>query len=141
MPKIDNRECIYLAGGATHNPEFAVDWREKASLLLPDYRCLSPFRGKKLDTSGKWDVFEQNEIVMRDLHDISRSRLVLAEMMIDGYNYIGTSMEIRTAAERGIPVVMWTEKFSNHYWIRFHTVKCLPTLEECCNYINTYWGE
>lgn len=133
---------IYLAGGATRDPKFAIEWRENVrGLLYPKFTTVSPFRGKNLDASGKWAKYEPNEIVTRDLRDIRSSGLVLVEMVFPDYNYVGTCMEIQAAGDAGIPVVLWTEHWKNHYWLRFHAVKVLPTLEECCDYIKEYWGD
>lgn len=128
---------IYLAGGASEN-EQTCNWRDTAVTLLPSCECLNPFRGK--DMGQRNDYYTANEIVTRDLVDIQSADLVLAEMMRADYNYIGTSMEIRTAADLGIPVVMWCpERVASHYWIQYHTVKSFPTLNECCSYIESYW--
>lgn len=136
---LNNR--IYLAGGAK-DPKFAVEWREDARrMLYPRFETVSPFRGREINPDGTWQKYDTNCIVGRDLHDVLNCDLVLAEMIMPDHNYIGTSMEIRTAADAGIPVVLWTKYWKDHYWLQYHTVKILPTLEEACNHIKTFWGE
>ena len=136
---------IYLAGSKRGSEEGNAisGWRQKAARLLPyESDIRDPFRGKKHLPDGKFDdiSYTANEIVTRDLKDIRESDVVLAEMVFDDYNYIGTCMEIRAAAEYGVPVVIWCPKaVAKHYWIEYHTVKSFETLEECCDYINAYW--
>ena len=128
---------VYLAGSAkSEHPSSPIHkWREQAAQLL-QCETIDPFRGK--DQSLK---YTSNEIVHRDLRDIQSSDIVLAEMQLKNTNYIGTSMEIRYAAEMGIPVVIWCDdSVSKHYWIEYHTVNALPTIEECCAYIKSYWN-
>ena len=136
---------IYLAGSKRGSePDNKISgWRQKVRKLLPYYVELrDPFRGKKRLPDGNFDTSVNNarEIVARDLQDIRDSDIVLAEMVFDDYNYIGTSMELRAASEYGIPVVIWCpDAVAKHYWIEYHTVNSFETLEECCNYIKNYW--
>jgi nucleoside 2-deoxyribosyltransferase len=138
MALLNNK--IYLAGGAK-DPKFANEWRKEAhNLLYPMFETLNPFRGREVKEDNTWVPYDANDIVSRDLHDILHADLVLAEMMMPDHNYVGTSMEIRTAADSGIPVVLWSDKFHHHYWLQYHSVKCCPTLKECCEYIKRIWG-
>ena len=132
-------KTIYLAGSATRDREFAIKWRVEATTKLENYgfRTLSPFRDRDLNNVPEETT--SAEIVTRDLDDIRRSSLVLAEMVFDDYNYIGTSMEIMAANMLNIPVVVWTDKWKEHYWVKHHAVRCLPTLDEACKYICKYW--
>lgn len=134
---------IYLAGSKRGSePGNKISgWRDNVKTLLPDVELRDPFRGKPRLANGKFkEGYTPNEIVARDIRDICDSDLVLAEMVFDDYNYIGTSMEIRAAAEAGVPVVMWCpDKVAKHYWIEYHSVKSFETLGECCDYIKSYW--
>lgn len=137
MALLDNK--IYLAGSSS-DPSFALKWRVEASELLhPEFITLNPFRGREV-IDGKWKRYNSNEIVGRDIHDVLNCDLVIAEMLFKDQPYIGTSMEIRTAADAGIPVVVWTEAHKDHYWIQYHSIKCLPTLEECCKFVRDFWA-
>ena len=131
---------IYLAGSKRGSePGNRISgWRDRVRKLLPyDTELRDPFRGKDM---SKNDIYTAREIVSRDLQDIRDSDLVIAEMVFDDYNYIGTSMEIRAAAEYGVPVVIWCpNSVAEHYWIEYHTVKSFETLEECCAYVKSYW--
>lgn len=130
-------KTIYLAGSASKDVNFSMEWREKAEALLPDFKCLSPFRGRDLRNPDNF--VEASEIVTRDLDDIHRSDIILAEMVFPDYNYLGTSMEIREAFVWNKPVMIWTPCWQNHYWIKYHATKCMPTLEDLCAYINEFW--
>jgi nucleoside 2-deoxyribosyltransferase len=129
---------IYLAGSASKDTDFRVKWRADAAKMLPSFKPLSPFREKP---AAYDDTYTPGEIVDRDVDDIKRSRIVLAEMIFPDYNYIGTSMELVYAKQFQVPVVIWTDvpRIKNHYWNRYHSVKILPTLEKCCEYIEYFW--
>lgn len=132
----DAERYLYLAGAADDNHVAIKGWRDQANHDLSDmFITLNPLRGK--NPKG---IYTPNEIVVRDISDIQRSSLVFAEMVRDDYNYIGTSMEIRIAADMGIPVVLWCSgKYASHYWLNYHTVKIFLTYEECVDYIRSYW--
>jgi hypothetical protein len=53
---------------------------------------------------------------------------------------IGTPMEILYAWEKSKPVIIWSNWADKNYWARYHSVKILPTLEECVDYIKSFWG-
>jgi len=97
---------------------------------------MSPFRGR-----GKCEDRNYKEIVERDLRDIDRAEIVLAEMTQEDHPYIGTSMEIMYAAEvRKIPIVVWTTHLKDHFWIKKYACRTYSTVEEACKYIKEFWG-
>ena len=128
---------IYLAGAGRDG--HAQGYRIAAKSLLPDWQALDPFKGRTINS--KCDLYTPHEIVTRDLRMIANADCVLAEMILPDYNYIGTSMEIFYASKiLGLPVVVYTDKYQHHYWLRDLTVANFPTLKECCDYVNTFWG-
>ena len=137
---------VYLAGGGGMSIEYAEAWRNEASKY---FDTINPFRANKLRTAygtGSYQGekhFTPNEIVMRDLHDIRRCDVVLAEMRSESYNYIGTASEIFYAHSIGKPVVLWTTpKYANHPWLVHACVKIFTgTMDEACQYILDQWGD
>jgi nucleoside 2-deoxyribosyltransferase len=148
MEKVINIKTIYLAGSGSRNPQYALYWRGKAKNLLPDFETISPFRDKNIRDMYKgekeqyqWGEYTPQEIVERDLNDIQKSDLVLAELVYDDYCYFGTASEMVYAKLFRKPFIAFSDKhyIKNHYWIRYHSVKILDTLEDACEYINKYW--
>jgi nucleoside 2-deoxyribosyltransferase len=132
-------KTVYLAGPINEvTEENTRSWREIASemLSLYDIKTLNPLRGKE---NYKAILYTPSEIVVRDKQDIKNSDLVLANMSVKT-PLIGTSMEIGYAWEHGIPVVVWSDWAHEHYWIRYHSVKVLHSLDACVDYIVSYWG-
>lgn len=131
----------YLAGSGC-NAAWAYKWRGDVCTMLPDITWYNPFRGKDLDAhrSGKIK-YNPNEIVTRDLRDIEKCDIIIAEYMVKDYPYIGTSMEVKHAGDRNIPVVIWSDILGWHPWLQKYSVAVFPILEECCDYIRGYWGE
>lgn len=134
-------KTIYLAGTGRKGDEFASGWRREAEKKFWDMgiKTLDPFRNK--DLSEKCEIYNPNEIVVRDLWDIRRSDLVFAEMTQDNCPYIGTSMEVIAASKfYDKPVVIWaSEKMSYHYWLRALAVHISTDFEECIDYIGGMW--
>jgi hypothetical protein len=142
---------VYLCGSiGTKSFEEALEWRRKAAeLLAPEFAVLSPLReydGLAIDDAAK-RVFDPREtagkytdaeIVSRDLRDIRRCQLVLR-------HYTGPSegspMECVYAKQFDIPVVVSgiDDPATASPWLRYHSVKVLPTLEEAVDYIKRYW--
>lgn len=132
---------IYLAGTARKGNEFAESWRVEASKKLSymGITTLNPFRGKIIDQSCS--IYNPNEIVARDLSDIRRSDLILAEMTQYNTPYVGTSMEIMAASKfYDKPVVIWAnDEMQNHYWLRALSVHIDTNLDRCIEYIGGFW--
>lgn len=132
---------IYLAGTARKGTEFAESWRNYATNRFLDMgvEVISPFRGKVITQDCQ--IYNPNEIITRDLWDIRRSDLILAEMTQPNTPYVGTSMEIISASKfYDKPVVVWAnEQMSQHYWIRALSVHINEDLDECIDYIGGMW--
>lgn len=134
-------KSVYLAGTARKGEEFAEEWRKKAThcLELMGVCCINPFRGKFITQDCQ--IYNPIEVVTRDLYDIRRSDLVLAEMTQMNTPYVGTSMEVIAASKfYDKPVVIWAnEQMSQHYWIRALSVHINEDLDECIDYIGRMW--
>lgn len=135
-------KTIYLAGTSKKGNSFALEWRKEATQKLNrmDISTINPFRNKVITQDG--ELYTPNEIITRDLWDIRRSDLVLAEMTQDDCAYIGTSMEIIAASKfYDKPVVVWaSDKIATHYWIRALAVHISNDLDECIEYIGGMWA-
>jgi hypothetical protein len=142
---------IYLCGAIGNRTlRDALTWREQAATLLaPDFNVLSPLRdGGEILRLGDPErviaaretalTYTDAEIVERDLLDIRQSHLVLR-------HYLGPSegspMECAYARVFGVPVVVSgiADPTTASPWLRYHSVKILPTLEEAVTYIKRYW--
>lgn len=132
---------IYLAGTGRKGEDFAQEWRVIATerFTAMGIECIDPFRGKKI--TQRCEIYSPNEIVTRDLWDIRRSDLVLAEMTQFNTPYVGTSMEVIAASKfYDKPVVVWAnEQMGSHYWIRALAVHISEDLDECIDYIGGMW--
>lgn len=132
------KKRIYLAG-SSESADWANAYRQEAASYLPEWDTIDPFKGRTID--GKCALYSPKEVVLRDLKFIDSADALLAEMLLDDYNYIGTSMEIFYASQvRHIPVVVCTQKYQRHYWLRDLAVGVFPDLKECCDYVNAFWG-
>jgi hypothetical protein len=142
---------VYLCGAIGGRPvRDAVGWREVAAgLLAPEFGVLSPLRDMP-PSIGATDAgviapretaqtYTDAEIVERDLMDIRRAYLVLR--YYDGPSE-GSPMECAYARMFGVPVVVYgiDDPRDASPWLRYHSVRVLPTLEAAIAYIKTYWS-
>lgn len=135
------RKTAYVAGGiAGVEPEKVISqFKEIESQLLDmGFQVLSPIRGKVMDTEVD-SLYEVNEIVDRDLWDISRSDIIIAS---PSHKSIGTYMEIFYAAYvRHIPVVLIAPSdgpIARHYWTRKFATKIVPDTQAAMDYIKAW---
>jgi len=132
-------KTVYLAGAIDHvSPAFAIRWRKDAAKRLDaaGYSVLDPTDGKDLDDPNvNISTFTPAEIVESDKAMIDKSDILLVEISRKDIPYIGTSMEILYAWERGKKIIVWGGPRS--YWIRYHANHVFLTLhealEEICN--------
>ena len=128
-------KCIYLAGAIDHvSPEFATLWRRYAARKLEKvgYHILDPTAGKDLKAPSD---YTPEHIVETDKAMIDRSDIILAEMSKVNIPYVGTSMEIHYAWERGKEIVVWGGP--RGYWIRYHAAKIFMNLGEALQYLES----
>jgi nucleoside 2-deoxyribosyltransferase len=128
---------VYLAGAIDHvPPSFAVKWRQDATSRLEaiGYEVLDPTEGKDLyHPAVNTDLYTPKQIVESDKAMIDRADILLVEMSRKDIPYIGTSMEILYAWERGKQVYVWGGPQS--YWVRYHATKVFLTLKETLDYL------
>lgn len=133
---------IYLCGpihGLTL--EAASTWRQLAAdLLLPEFDVLDPLRGKEWEGINP-RLYTDQEIVLRDLDDIRRSRAVLR--YCPGPSH-GSDMETFYAKQIGVPVVTFGHRDPREalsIWLRYHTVQNLAGLDDAVRYLKNFWTE
>lgn len=130
-------KTVYLAGAIDHvSPAFAIGWRQDATKRLEaaDYAVLDPTDGKNLyDPNVNISTYTPKQIVETDKAMIDRADILLVEMSRKDIPYIGTSMEILYAWERGKQVYVWGGPQS--YWVRYHATKVFLTLKETLDYL------
>ena len=130
-------KTVYLAGAIDHaSPDFAVGWRREATARLKaaGYGVLDPTIGKDFsDPNINTTAYTPKQIVETDKAMIKRADILLVEMSRDDIPYIGTSMEILYAWERGKEIIVWGG--SESYWVRYHASRIFKTLSEALDYI------
>jgi hypothetical protein len=150
-PSTDFQPLVYLCGSiGGRTLREALAWRELATrLLLPEFSVISPLRdypalehfedhSQVIEARETASEFTDAEIVERDLQDIRRCFLVLR-------HYLGPSegspMECAYAKMLNIPVVVSgiADPAAVSPWLRYHSVKILPSVEEAIDYVKRYW--
>ena len=128
----------YLAGSIVHDDSVAPEvrlWRDKASAFLASNQiwALSPTRGRPAGLSREAiAMLSPNSIVDRDLSDIRRSSVLIVEMTLPSYPYIGSFMEMAYAKQAGIPIIVWStlQTITSHPWVKYHAAHIVSTIEE-----------
>jgi len=130
-------KIIYLAGAIDCvSPTFATSWRQTATsrLTAVGYSILDPTAGKDLTHPDvNTTLYTPAQIVETDKAMIESANIILAEISRLDIPYVGTSMEILYAWERGIPVMVWGGTKS--YWIRYHAKHVFEGLHEAIEYL------
>ena len=137
---------IYVAGPIDdNNLDKALEWRVEVHDWNPmpdEVEVFDPLRNKDTETIIARS-FGANEIVIRDLEDIDKCDIVLANVPKSDSPkpLFGTPCEIMYAWLHRKPVVLVTDdpRLSNHYWVNCLCVKILPTVTSALNYIEDYW--
>jgi hypothetical protein len=147
----DFQPLVYLCGSiGGRTLQDAVVWRQQATTLLaPEFNVINPLRDSQdlkqardhsqiIEARETASEFTDAEVVERDLQDIRRCFLVLR-------HYLGPSegspMECAYAKMLNIPVVVSgiADSTAVSPWLRYHSVKILPSLEEAVAYVKRYW--
>ncbi len=138
---------IYLAGaidGLTYQE--ATSWRNKATIFLRGCGCqvLDPMRPKDelvhLPTIRGGEGYTSEEIVHRDLWDVRRADIILAEMTDLSRPYRGTISELTAARLEGKIVILWTdpEFVKSNPWAHWWATRAFAELDDCLRYIGDY---
>jgi hypothetical protein len=142
---------VYLCGAiGGRSLREASHWRQNAAkLLAPEFCVIDPLRDvsslrpasspkSRIASRETSRLFTDAEIIERDLMDIRHSYIVLR-------HYTGASegspMECAYAKMLGVPVVVSgiRDPATASPWLRYHSVRLLPTLTEAIRYIKAYW--
>ncbi len=126
---------IYLAGPIDQlEYEEAAGWRQNLIKDYPMFCFLDPMRREKKNHNLKWDV-----LVNSDYDDIEISSCVLVNFNPTG-PMVGTSMEIKHAYDRSIPVVLVNTQ--NRYigpFLQYHVTQVVDTFPEAIDAINKFF--
>lgn len=108
---------IYLSGAICKKHEsFCRSWRDKIKKEFVDKKDLiffDPIEGKDLTKN-----YQPYEIYKEDMRKIRLSDIVIVEMNLDEYPYIGTVIEMQYAYFLDIPVYVWGSAHKNHYFLK-----------------------
>lgn len=128
---------VYLAGAIHHvSPTFATGWRREATERLSKlgFEVFDPTVDKNFDHPGvNTTLYTPKQIVETDKTMIDMVDILLVEMSRSDVPYIGTSMEILYAWERGKEIIVWGG--SESYWVRYHASRIFKALPEALDYI------
>ena len=135
---------IYLAGGMTGIPdEEQKGWRTKIA-ELSEYLSIniSFFNPTKFFPVDRVYTHEEEKKAMRfDLRNLKKADLVIANISTNNKS-VGTNMEIATAYELGIPVIIYNPDNSEiHPWQRGMSDFIFNEMEDMLYYINNYYME
>jgi hypothetical protein len=116
-------QLLYMAGGITGiSYGGSTDWRKHVADRLPPYiKPISPMRGKEYLAAEKSikGSYEDNPlssgrgIMCRDINDVRRCDLVLANFLGAEKPSFGTVIEISIAYALGKPIIIVIEKEGN----------------------------
>ncbi len=124
---------VYLAGAIDGQPEEKVkSWRSQAAdcLTKNGFEVIDPTAGKDLSAT-----YDPNDIVETDLANVERADIILCEMNTPGHAYIGTAIELRKAWEYGKPIICWGTANRCSYFLQYHALFLMDTLDEALNAI------
>lgn len=140
---------VYLAGAISGlSYDGAVDWRERAAetFRLEGIAAYSPMRAKEalkgIDDLSAWDYPDSGPLsghamVQRDLHDVRRADVVLANLVGAKKVSIGTVFEIGYARALRIPVIvaMESDNVHRHIFITLGADLVCPDLDAAIDWI------
>ncbi len=117
---------IFLAGAQVDQyKKYVKAWRRRLVRDLSMYDIIDPYiKGVSYDSEKEvsWDL-------------VASADIVVAEMGIRGYSYIGTGMEILYAKQNNIPVYVFPDLFKTNPYIQYCALEIFEDLDECINYM------
>ena len=135
---------VYLAGGI-HQKDFedANSWRTRATIELNKYgfKVINPLRNRDWIQASEQNQFTVNEIVHRDVKDITVSHILLVELEDANRNYIGTTTEMTLARMMNKLIIVFTGNREYSPWVDFLATKVVSSLEEALEYIRITLGD
>jgi hypothetical protein len=147
---------VYLAGGIKgFTIKEATQWRvDFEKLMLKEvYRdasveVINPMRrirweGEQddvitVDTASTPFGISTNQIVHRDLADVARCDVLMVELSKEGWNYLGTIVEVAYAHFLNKPIIIWSGWAQNDPFLSNFATKILPDMESCFRFIMDY---
>lgn len=129
---------VYLAGAISKKEEiFCRTWRNIIKDDLSDIeniKIIDPIQGKSLNQE-----YDPKEIFTQDIINVRKSDIIVAELMLEDYDHVGTAMEIQDAYvyDRNKEIIIWGDKHKDHYFIRHVANKIFGTdeLYKLINYL------
>lgn len=109
---------FYLSGACSESREYYCrEWRKESKKEIkrrcPESKVINPLEDKDLSVD-----YNARKLVEEDLEYVGLSDVIIAEMLLDDYAYIGTSMELFYAFQLGIPIFVAT-RFENNYFLDY----------------------
>ncbi len=117
---------VFLAGAhADQFKKYIKAWRRRLVLELDMYEIIDPYiadNSYDSEVGVSWDL-------------LAGADIVIAEMGIRGYSYIGTGMEILYAKQNNIPVYVFPDLFKDHAYVQYCALEMFGDLNECIDYM------
>jgi len=132
---------IYL-GGSIHSKSWdeAAGWRDDVTrhLEASGHEVRNPLRNRLWSDPDDQKQFHPNELVHRDIADITASDGILCEYADSSANFCGTSMELWEAHRQGKFIVVYVgDRKTWSPWLDYVATKIIRTTwEDCIRYIN-----
>jgi nucleoside 2-deoxyribosyltransferase len=133
----EKKARVYLAGSIdTHTTEEGANgWRLYATEVLEKagFEVINPFRGFHTKETP-------TEILERNREDITRSDVMLVEMMYQDRAYIGTAIDMLEGWELGMPIIVFGEANERSSYLQAIASNRIKTLGEALDFIiNRDW--
>ena len=109
---------VYLAVAISQKHEkYCREWRNTFKEHFSDeprLKFIDPIEGKDLHKE-----YHPEEIYREDMKNIGKSDIILAEYMIEGYDHIGTLMELQEAYQQNMGIIVFGDKNRGHYFLEY----------------------
>lgn len=90
------------------------------------------------DTATTTGGICNNQIVHRDMADVARCDVLVADLSREGWPAVGTYCEITYAYTLDKPIVIWSSWAQNDPFLSVFATKILPDLESCLRFTMDY---
>lgn len=79
-------------------------------------------------------------IVEADLRELEKADILLLDVSLEGWNYIGVTCEMVYAFKWGKPIIAYVGNTKNgeRMWLRYHANEVCRSLDEVKNAVNNY---
>lgn len=129
-----DRLRIYYARAMDGIEPLAIVADERSTVEALQVRGISIVNSYTVEESGLEDAAEVAEA---NLALLQQSHLLLANLSLQGYTYVGAVFEIVQAVEAGLPVVVYVGNtgFENRYYIHAYADFICSSLDEAAEYV------